>query len=168
VVDVADLLEPLIDDESRAFLESPCSLIVGTVDDDGLPEATRGWGVEVAAGGREVRLLLAENAAVTLANLATNGRIALTATHFVSLDSVQLKGHAVAVGPRTSADRIRFDAYCAGCVQVISEIDRVPAELVRRIVVADVVACVFAVEEVYDQTPGPAAGARLAPTPAVP
>ena len=127
MVDEAQVLEPLIDDESRAFLESPCSLIVGTVDGDGLPDATRAWGIEVAPGGRELRLFLASNADMAIANARAKGRIALTATHFVTLDSVQLKGHVVSVEPRTSADRIRHDTYCAGCVQVIAEIDRAPA-----------------------------------------
>ena len=48
-------------------------------------------------------------------------------------------------------------------MQIIAEIDRAPAEMVWRMLPPEVVACVMTVEEVYDQTPGPAAGAQLAP-----
>ena len=57
------VIESVIEAEVAELLESPCSLIVGTVDADGLPDATRGWGVEVLAGGTQVRVLLAANAA---------------------------------------------------------------------------------------------------------
>jgi predicted pyridoxine 5'-phosphate oxidase superfamily flavin-nucleotide-binding protein len=159
-----EMLEPLIDDEVKAFIEAPCSLIVGTVDDDGLPDATRAWGVEVQPGGRQLRLLVATNADVTLANLTANGRIALTATDFLTNESTQLKGRVGAVEERTSADRIRFDAYCARCIQILTDVDRAPAELVGRMIPPGVVACMMTVEQVFDQTPGPAAGAQLAPT----
>lgn len=161
--DGAELLEPLIAPELQAFLESPCSQIVATVDADGLPEASRGWAVDVLPGGRQLRLLLASTEAVTLANAASTGVIALTATHFQTLSSVQIKGRVTSVEPRTAADRIRFEGFCAGCVQVISVLDGVPEEIAWRMAPVDVVACLVAVAEVYDQTPGPVAGTRLAP-----
>ena len=143
---MSEMLEPLIDAELRAFVESPCSLIVGTVDDGGLPDATRAWGAEVQADGRQLRLLVATNADVSLANLRANGRIALTATNFVTNDSTQLKGCVTTVEERTSADQIRFEAYCARCIQVLIEVDRAPAELVGRMIPPGVVACVMTVD----------------------
>ncbi len=38
------------------LLESPCALIVGTVDADLRPDATRGWGIDVAPAGDGERL----------------------------------------------------------------------------------------------------------------
>ena len=153
----------MIEAEVAELLESPCSLIVGTVDTDGLPDATRGRGLEVLQGGTRIRLLLAENAAASLGNLATTGRIALTATHFSTLVSVQLKGRSLSVEPATVDDRLRFDRFCAGCVQTIAEIDGAPEETVWRFEPPGIVACTVEVEELYDQTPGPAAGALVAP-----
>jgi hypothetical protein len=163
-----EVLEPLIDDAAKAFLEAPCSLIVGTVDDGGQPDATRAWGLDVLPGGHGIRLLLAENALHSLANLRSNGRIAVTATDFVTLDSRQVKGRVTVVEERTSADVIRFDAYCARCMQLLVEIDHTTEDVVARFVPPGVVACVMTVEQVFDQTPGPAAGAQLAPTPVAP
>ncbi|HUP71885.1 MAG TPA: hypothetical protein VM282_02445 [Acidimicrobiales bacterium] len=76
----------MIEPDIIELMESPCSLIVGSVDADGLSDATRGWGLHVEDGGTRVRLLLSANAAVTLANLGSTRRIALTATHFLTLE----------------------------------------------------------------------------------
>jgi hypothetical protein len=152
----------VIEPEAAELLESPCAMIVGTVDVDGLPDATRGWGLEVT-GPCEVRVLLSSSAATSLENLATTGAFALTVTHFTTFVSYQLKGHAVRVEPTTPQDRIRFDAFCAGCVRAIHEGDGTPEELIWRILPPGIVACTATVDSVFDQTPGPAAGAKLAP-----
>jgi hypothetical protein len=143
------------------LMESPCSLIVGTVDDDGLPDATRGWGAEVLDGGTKLRLLLSANADVSIANLRSTGRIALTATNFVTFDSVQVKGVALAVEDATDADRARFATFCAECVRTLHEIDDTPEALIWRFMPSDVVACIMTADELFDQTPGPGAGKCL-------
>jgi hypothetical protein len=143
-------------------LESPCSLLVASVSPDGVPEASRGWGVQVLGPDR-LRLLLAANAERTLANVAGGGRMALTTTNFRTLVSWQVKGHATTVEPATPEDRIRFDAFCAGCVRILSDLDQTPEEVIWRMVPAGIVACDLVVEEVFDQTPGPHAGVRVAP-----
>ena len=152
----------MIEPEVVELLESPCSLLVATVSSDGVPEGVRGWGVEVL-GPERVRVLLASNADRTLANLDGGGRLALTTTHFVTLVSWQLKGRVVEIGPATAADRIRYDAFCAGCVETVAEIDQLPREVVWRMVPPGIVACEMVVEQVFDQTPGPQAGSRVAP-----
>lgn len=152
----------MIESEVAEQLESPCSLLVGSVSANGLPEATRGWGVEVLGPDR-VRVLLTANAARTLANIADGGAMALTTTHFMTLVSWQLKGRATTVEPATAADRIRFDTFCAGCVQIIAEIEGTPAEIVSRMVPPGIVACELVVDQIFDQTPGPEAGVRVAP-----
>jgi len=152
----------VIEAEVAEQLESPSSLLVGTVAADGMPDATRGWGVEVLGPDR-LRVLLSTEAARTLAVVADGGRLALTTTHFFTLVSWQLKGRALSVGEATAADRIRHDAFCAGCVRTIHEGDGSPEEIIWRMVPPGIVACEMVVEQVFDQTPGPGAGARVAP-----
>jgi hypothetical protein len=152
----------VIEVEVVELLESPCSLLVATVSADGVPDATRGWGVEVLGPDR-VRVLLSSNAARTLSHLRDGGRVALTATHFVTLVSWQLKGRALGVGPASADDRIRHDVFCAGCIRVLHAGDGTPEEVIERLVPPGVVACEMLVEQVFDQTPGPEAGARVAP-----
>jgi hypothetical protein len=152
----------VIEPEVAELLESPCSLLVGTVSADGVPESTRGWGLELLGPDR-LRVLLARNADRTIANLEGGGRLALTTTNFVTLVSWQLKGHAAAVEAATPADRIRFDEFCAGCIAILHEVERTPEAVIARMVPSGVVACEMVVEQVFDQTPGPEAGARVAP-----
>jgi hypothetical protein len=152
----------VIEPEVAAQLESPCSLLVGSVSPDGVPDATRGWGVQVLGPSR-VRVLLAGNAERTLANVDGGGPMALTTTNFRTLVSWQLKGHAAAVEAATPADRIRFDEFCAGCVRILHDLEGAPEELIARMIPAGIVACELEVEQVFDQTPGPQAGARVAP-----
>jgi predicted pyridoxine 5'-phosphate oxidase superfamily flavin-nucleotide-binding protein len=154
----------VIDPQFAALLESPCSLIVGTVDADGLPDACRGWGVEVLGPDR-VRVLISANALLTRRNLEPGGAIALTATHFSLFDSVQVKGHAKLVEEATATDQIRFDRYCAGAARAIAESDGSPEELVLQFMADAVFACVMTVESMFDQTPGRSAGTQLAPEP---
>jgi Pyridoxamine 5'-phosphate oxidase len=149
--------------ETAELVESPCSLIVGTVDATGLPDASRAWGVEVIDDGH-VRLLLSTQAEVTRRNVERGGRVAVTATHFFTFESVQLKGVAIRIEEATPADRIRFDHYCSGAAAAIAESDGTPLERVMRFVTAGIYACTMTVEAVFDQTPGRSAGAQLAPS----
>jgi hypothetical protein len=112
---------------------------------------------------RTVRMLLSTQAPVTRANVEQGGAVALTATHFSTFESVQLKGRALAVEEATPADRIRFEEYCVGAVRAIAESDGTPEELVERFRTASVYACTMQVEAVFDQTPGRSAGTQLAP-----
>lgn len=152
----------MIEPEVAELLESPCSLLVASVDADGLPDAVRGWAVDVLGPDR-VRVLLAADADRTLANLADGGRMALTTTHFITAVSWQLKGVAASIEEASPADRIRFDAYCSGCLQIISLAQDMPEAVIARLIPAGVVACEMVVEQVFDQTPGPGAGACVAP-----
>lgn len=152
----------MISSEVAQLLESPCSLIVGTVDAGRLPEASRAWGVEVL-DDHHVRVLLSTQAPVTRRNVEHGGAIALTATHFSTFESVQVKGRATQVDEATPADRIRFERYCTGAMRAIAEADGTPEELVARFITADVYVCHMTVDSVYDQTPGRSAGTQLAP-----
>jgi hypothetical protein len=152
----------VIEPDVAEQLESPSSLLVGSVSPDGVPDASRGWGIQILGPDR-LRILLADNATGTLINLAGRGRIALTTTHFRTLVSWQLKGHATTVEPATAGDRIRFDEFCAGCVRVLHDLEGTPEEVIWRMVPPGIVACEMVVEQVFDQTPGPHAGACIAP-----
>lgn len=154
----------MIGSQVAELVESPCSLIVGTVDAAGLPDASRAWGAEVI-DDRRVRLLLSTQADVTRRNVERGGPIALTATHFSTFESVQLKGVATRVEEATPADRIRFDRFCARAGVAITETDGAPLELVMRFMTASVYACTMTVDAVFDQTPGRSAGVQLAPAP---
>ena len=147
--------------DELALLESGVSLIVGTVDGDGAPDATRAWGVRGDPDG--LRVLCDEAAGVSVANLRAGGRIAVTGVDVVTLRSIQVKGRALAVEAATADDRAVFREYCDEVVAAISRVQGVPPDLPRRLMPARLLAVTCSVDAVFDQTPGPSAGDQLAP-----
>jgi hypothetical protein len=154
--------------ETVAFLEGGCALIVGTVAADGEPRANRGWGITVLSGSDAddvadvaIRLVLDAGDPVLRQNLETTGRIAVTAGNVQTLHSTQLKGRAVAIGAATDADRARATRYIETFADDVVAVDRTPRELIVRMAPSEFFAIEIAVSELYDQTPGPGAGARL-------
>jgi hypothetical protein len=152
----------VIDETAAALLESTTSLIVGAVGAGNMPRALRAWGASLSDDRVQVRLLLTAGDAA-LADLVAGRRIALTATDFRTLRSVQVKGRSLGVEDATAHDRIRFDRYAGEVVPILAVIDDMPEEIVARFLPVDVVACTMVVDAVFDQTPGPDAGAQLAP-----
>lgn len=147
--------------EVAALLESGCSTFLGTVDAGGNPTATHAIGAQVLKGGAELRVILNAEEHQVLDNLRSTAVVALGATDVPTLRSVQVKGRTVLVEPVTAADRIRTDEYLAAYFNTINETDGTPVELLRRLVPREFVALVMTVEELFDQTPGPQAGASM-------
>lgn len=159
----------MLDADLIEHLQSDGTLIVGTVDETGIPDAVYGWALEVldpaaGAGPPTVRFLVPERAARTRTNLEATGRVAATVTDVVTLRSAQLKGRVVGFDTPSAADerrcRRRFDAVAAR----IHADDGTPLEVLANFRPGRVYGVTVSVEEVYDQTPGPVAGTRLAPT----
>ena len=153
----------MLDDETRAFLEGGCALLVGTVADDGAPHAGRGWGLAVLEGGLPVRcrVLLDADDERTLANVAGGGSISVTATSVLTLRSMQLKGRAVGPEVPTPDDERRAASYLEEFFGHVHEVDGVAWEVFESILPSGHVACVFEAHDTFDQTPGPGAGARV-------
>jgi predicted pyridoxine 5'-phosphate oxidase superfamily flavin-nucleotide-binding protein len=150
----------MIEPEVAALFEGPSALVVGTADAAATPAAVRAWGVEVL-GDAQMRILLAADASVTLANVAANGAIAVTATDVMTNQSIQVKGRAGTAEPVSDADLARHAAYLDGFFRVVHESDGTAYELMERLRPGPQVALVVSVETVFDQTPGPAAGRSL-------
>jgi hypothetical protein len=151
----------VLEDDEVMLLESPCSLCIGTVDAANMPLAARAWSVRVSPDRLHVRTILPGDAG-TIDNLRTNGLLALTATNFATNVSVQIKGHVDVIEPETDEDVRRRLAFIADIKEALLELEGIAPELVARLVPPTFVACEMTVEDVFDQTPGPAAGARRA------
>lgn len=151
----------MFDDAMTAFLEGGCALLVGTVDPDGAPHASRAWGLRVVAGGPRVRLLVAAEDHATRANLDDGGRVAITATDVPTLYSVQLKGRALGVEPTTEEDEAQAERFRELFYADIVETDGTPRQLLERLTPVGHLTCIVEVEEVFDQTPGPRAGTAI-------
>jgi hypothetical protein len=148
--------------DTARFLSDRAALIVGVVGADGRPFAARGWGLEVLdPGSGRARLLLDAADLDRLAHLAGGGALAVTGSDVPSLRSCQLKGRVDGFEVATDDDLAHSAAYCAGFFGDVERTDHLPPWKLERLRPDELVACLLTVEEVYDQTPGPAAGRPL-------
>jgi hypothetical protein len=113
------------------------------------------------SGPVRARLLIGTDDGHGLEHVVAGGAIAVTATSVRTLRSVQMKGRVDTVEPATDDDRARAARFADEFFTDIVETDHTPRGLVERMEPSDYVACRVTLDEVYDQTPGPAAGAPL-------
>lgn len=152
----------MFDPETVALLESGCSLSVATVCPDGAPYASRGWGLTVLPDGARVRLLLDADDRAAVVNLAGGGAIAVTGVAVPTLRAVQIKGEAdEPLATSDAGDLARAARHADSFFSDVSSIEGTPVALLERLRPAAFAVCTVTVTEVYDQTPGPAAGSRI-------
>lgn len=148
--------------QTTAFLEGGPALIVGTVDADGAPTASRAWGLTVlSADAGECRLLLDRDAERALANLEATRVVAVTCADVPSFYSVQLKGEFVRFEPATDADRLRSSDYVDAFFGDIIRTDGSDLASLHQMRPNEIVASIVRFGEIFDQTPGPDAGSAL-------
>jgi hypothetical protein len=153
----------VFDEPMIQHLHSGCALLIGTVDETGLPHAGRGHGLTVVdpAGG-VVRLLVDAEDATTLANLRRPGAaVAVTTAAVPTLHSFQIKGRVGGVEDANDADNAKHLQYATDFMNDIHNTDGDAIELLERWVLRPIVACVVHVDACFDQTPGPSAGTLL-------
>jgi len=156
------MLEPDVID----LLESGCGMLIGFVTAEGMPFATRGWGMTVLDEGTRVRMLVGR-AEMARLGYPPGGEVgtmvAVTGCSVLTLRGVQLKGPVTAVEPVNDHDDTRrLESYCNAFFDDVMVVDSVARYLMERLVPTELVACEFDIVEVYNQTPGPNAGAPVA------
>jgi hypothetical protein len=148
--------------ETVEFLQSGGALIIAVANAELKPHATRGWGLDVLPD-EHVRVLLDADDTTTMEYLAEREAIAITATSVSTLHSMQIKGRSLALDDVTDDDRARAARYCEDFFSEVVETDGFDRVLLDRLMPSDFVACTVRIAEVYDQTPGPGAGASITP-----
>ncbi|HVX31899.1 MAG TPA: pyridoxamine 5'-phosphate oxidase family protein [Solirubrobacterales bacterium] len=150
-----------IPDSAVELLLAGAATIVATRDAEMRPALTRGWGVALAAdGGRLALCVEAPPGSRVRANLEANGEIAVTCSRPTTYRTVQVKGVAEIVGEpdaeRLRAVRAQVGAFSAEVAQL-----GLPADAGEALLADELLAVTVVPREVFDQTPGPTAGARL-------
>jgi hypothetical protein len=147
--------------ELTTMIEAGAGLIVGTVDSEGAPRGIRAWGARVVdVEGQRVRIVLTADDRRIVDNLSL-GRAAFTAADVRTLRSVQLKGRVVTVEPPTPDDVALTRSQIDRFFEVVNKTDGNPLEQLELMLPTEMVAIEVVVDEEYDQTPGPTAGAAL-------
>jgi hypothetical protein len=147
--------------ELTTMVDSGAGLVVGTVSAAGEPRADRAWAAVVLdEQGRRVRFVMSADNPAVVGNLET-GTVSLTGAEVVTYQSIQLKGRPVVVEPPTADDLEMARVQTATFFDAVHRVDGNPLESLWRMLPLQMVAVEMIVEETFDQTPGPAAGAVI-------
>ncbi len=151
----------LFDEAVLRQLGPGTSILVGTVDPSGWPSCCRGVAVVVAPDreGMTVYVPVA-TAAQTIANIASNGRVAVVSSEPVSHSTVQLKGRARGVRVAAEDEAEAVHGHFDRLMGVLDSVG-LPRRISRTVSVWPAFAVDLAVEAIFEQTPGPRAGALV-------
>ena len=147
------------------FLERATVAQAGTRDEHLVPHGHRVSGWHVGPGARTIVALLPEPSREhLLESVAHNGWFTLTVEEYPAHEAYQFKGTYVGHRPAVPDDllaveRVR-ERFLRSVIRFFGEDAAVP---VRAFVQRPSLAVEFEVLEIYVQTPGPGAGARLVP-----
>lgn len=150
-----------IDTSLSEFLQSGVIVAVGTRDASLAPAVTRGWGGRVCADGDSVELFVGRTVSgATLANLRDNGRLAVIFGCPLSFRSAQIKGRCTSLAEPEPDDRDWVERHRRALARSLAQVGISP-DWGRLVSAADLVRIRFEAEAIFDQTPGPRAGAQL-------
>jgi hypothetical protein len=150
----------MIDDAVRAHLDAGVSVIAGSVSPDGVPFATRAYGVRVI-GDDLVQVFLAADEPTMLGNVRATGRLSTTTGDVYTHHSVQFKGRVESLTESTAAEEVVARGCYDGFVDKVAPLQNIPPEALREQLPKKFMTCTVRVERLFDQTPGPQAGAVL-------
>jgi hypothetical protein len=135
--------------------------MVGTVDPSGWPSCCRGVAIVVHPDREGVTVYVpVATAAETMANIASNSRVAVVSSEPVSHSTVQLKGRARGVRVAGEDEAETLEAHFGRLVDTLDSVG-LPRRISRTMTRWPAFAVDLAVEAVFEQTPGPRAGALV-------
>lgn len=118
-------------------------------------------GVRIWPGASQLTILLpAATAAVSLANLRENPRIAITLSHIPSHRTMQVKGTVLAIRDGDEGDRTFAVRYRELLADDLAFVGQPPANTLR-LAIWPCHAVDVDITVVYAQTPGPVAGVKM-------
>lgn len=142
-------------------LEPAQSVVVGTVDAQGVPATCRALAI-VSQDDLETMTVYVPVATshTTIQNLATTKRLAVAATHPFTNAATQIKGSAIEIRLARDDERATVSARLQAVADVLESVG-VPRRLTHSVTNWPVFAIHMRVEQMFEQTPGPNAGSRL-------
>ena len=155
----------LVPEELIRLTDTGVALIVGTSDGRNVPELCRGWGVRVLSDRLQLEVCVPlGSGARVLANIVETGNIAITLVQPTTYRSFQVKGRAQVVGEPSAGDLERVSRHQQRFIEEVAAIGMAGPEAARLFdseSVPGMSVIRMTVESLFDQTPGPGAGARL-------
>jgi hypothetical protein len=148
------------------FLDQFANLAyAGTRDRNRVPRGHRVSGWRRGADGRTLTAIVATGFTSGLVeSVEDNGRFALTVEEYPSHETYQFKGRYLRHRPLDAQDVEAVDRIRERFVRnVLPFFPGAPPNPLQSFILAPELAVEFEVHEIYLQTPGPGAGARLVP-----
>lgn len=164
---LADAATPLLDAEHAAFIVRPgISMTVSSRAAGNLPELGRALGCRVSADRARVTVLLpGDQLPALVAALRASRAVAVVFSEPATHRTIQLKGTDASVGPTAPGDAELSARWADGLVGALGAYG-VAEPLVRAFLWSEagaMLAVGFTPCAAFQQTPGPRAGAPLAP-----
>lgn len=155
---------PTIDPRVARFIRGRRSIIAASRDADLRPSLMRACGLRIDDSSGVVSVLLARpQAPRLLADITASGLIAVVVSEPSTHRTMQLKGRDARVDEATTEDLATLGPYADQLDEELRSIG-LPASFARAMIAVDptdVVVVRFTPTEIYDQTPGPRAGAAI-------
>lgn len=147
-------------DDVVEYLGGGVAVQVGTASTAGKPQVANAWGPRLNPDGTMSVFLDTAAAGQTLANLATNGKIAVITADPISYRSLQFKGRWIAAAQPTDDERAWVQRHRELFTTATTLVGDNP-ESMRNRWLPDTTRIDFSIDAVFDQTPGPNAGLPL-------
>jgi hypothetical protein len=150
-----------IEGRVRELIAGGVATIVASRDERLRPSIGRGWAIALSDSGTEVTLCVEAPAGSRMHdNLQSNGAIAVTCSRPTTYRTVQLKGRVTTIAQPSAEQLAAVDRHAEAFSNEAEQVGLGPDSGVR-LLDRGLASVSFKVAEVYDQTPGPSAGARM-------
>jgi hypothetical protein len=138
------------------------SVMVGSVDSRGEPSTCRALALTSTDELSTLTVYVpVSTSRDTIANIAATGRLTVVATHPIDHHSWQLKGTAATARLAREDEAETAHRGLRGFAALLNTIG-IPPRVTNAVAWWPAFAIEMRVEEIFDQTPGPGAGARVA------
>ncbi|MBL8711010.1 MAG: pyridoxamine 5'-phosphate oxidase family protein [Rhodospirillaceae bacterium] len=154
-----------LDPAILALLAGPVAICIAGRDQDLRPSLCYAYGCRAMDSGAMLRLILSRSeAGPVLRDIAANGHVAAVFSDVRSFRTLQIKGIDARVEVSDPADRTYSQAHCHNIAEELVTLGYAPGPAQRFFTApeeSDCITIAFSPAEVFQQTPGPNAGARL-------
>lgn len=145
-----------------AFVESPVMMVVSTRDDAHRAYIARGSGARFDRQTGSIDVLICQSQWSDVARNAVKGApIAVTFVRPNDYRTFQVKGPIQDVAPASAEEQRRGSAYVACMLDVMGALGVTRLQLSHTLTDADLIRIRFLPVDLFAQTPGPGAGARV-------
>ena len=137
------------------------SVVVGSVSDQGVPACCRAAAMRSTDDLQTATIFVpVATSQETMANVASNGRLAVVSTYPIEHLATQIKGTARSTRLARDDEREFVTKYLGGFMQVLNALGY-PPRATNAVTYWPAYAIEMQVEQIFEQSPGPNAGKRL-------